>query len=95
MTAVLETTDHAAQVVCPFRLADLLWGVEIEVYDIRVEGGGDAGLVGAIRTTGDDDVAVDGEGHDEAVAVVDVLAYQVHAAGCGGGDGGLGLKMFG
>ena len=50
-------------------------------------------VIFAIQRRGDHDVAVDREGHHEAVAVVDMLADEIHAAGCGGGNGGFDTEV--
>src|SRR5690606_24383010 len=92
VAAVLEPADHPANVVRPFRLTFLLKLGKVEDGDFVALRGGNAGVLGAIGAAGDDDVAVDGEGHHKAVAVVDVLADEVDPSRGGGGDGGGGLQ---
>ncbi len=88
----MESTDDAADVVGPFRLAFDDGLRDIEDGDFFAESGADADFRGVIGAAGDDDVAIDGEWHDEAITIIDVFSDEVHAPGGGGGDGCLGLK---
>ena len=86
--AILEATDHTADVIRPLRLARLDGPVERDRGRVA-RGRADPGLAAAVGRRGDHHGPVEGKGHHESVAIVDVLADQVHSPGGGGGERGL------
>ena len=85
VASVAKSFEDSAKVVGPFEVGNDLSFVEWDGGFTITLSREETRLVGAIWRSGDDDVAFDGEGEDEAVAVVDVLADEVDPA-WGGGD---------
>ena len=75
-----EALDHAAQVVRPFRIGNFLRRSQQNHRAIGIERSRDANLRSPVRRGGNDHRALDREGQHEAIAVIDVLADQVHPA---------------
>lgn len=88
---IFESLDDATKVVGPPGFADFLTLGEVDFGGFLV-GGGDAGGRGFIGPGRDDDVTLDGEREDEAIAVVDVLADEVDATRGGGGKSALHIE---
>ena len=80
--------NDAACVVGPLGLAKGDFLVERD-SGFRLARGTKAHFIETVGCGGDDDVALDGEGQDEAVAIVDVFSDQIDATGCGCDKGGL------
>src|SRR5690606_28123943 len=84
---VLKAMHDPTEIIGPYRRTLCLRTAHIENCALRIACGGDPRLTCPVRSCGDEHGAFDGEGQDETVAVVDVLADQVHAAGSGGENG--------
>ena len=88
MSAFLKSVNDASRVVGPLGL--------VESHCLG-EGNGGFGLadgaqahfIAVVGSSGDDDVALDGERQHEAVAIVDVLSNQIDATGGGSDEGGF------
>ena len=80
MAAVLKTSDDTTQIVRPFRITGFLGLRQVQDSGFISQRCAYTRLGCAIGASGDYHVAVDGKGHHEAIAIVNVLANEVNSA---------------
>lgn len=91
--SVHEAGEDTFDVVGPGGCAGLERGGEGEGGGLGLPGGGEGDFWLAGAFGGDDHVALDGHGHDEAVVIVDVFTDEVDAAGGDDEEFGFGVEM--
>jgi hypothetical protein len=92
--AFLKSGEDALDIVGPGGFAGLEWVGESEAGRLVLSGRdeGDFGLAGVFG--GDEHMALDGHGHDEAVVIIHVFADEVYPAWGGHDDFGVGLEVL-